>query len=116
MNKYRRRTARRRVALLGVAAILFQAILFGWHHHDLVLSSRGIQPEVHAAGTVPLGPATEEDGCDTCQALHHMTGAPGEFTALPPPTATAAVIHPPAAVLTDRSAERAFRARAPPRA
>ncbi len=109
-------SARRRVALLGIVAILFQAILFGWHHHDLVLSSRGAQPVVHAAGAVPLSPASAEDDCDICQALHHLTGAPGETAALAPPLATAAVIQPPAVVLADGAAEKGFRARAPPRA
>src|SRR5437763_273421 len=35
-RRYRTQTTvRRRVALIGVAAILFQAFLFGWHHYAL---------------------------------------------------------------------------------
>ncbi len=111
-----RRVAQRRVALLGIVAILFQAILFGWHHHPLVLASRSAQPVVHAGGAAPLTPANAEDDCDICQALHHLTGVPVEVAAPPLPPATASVVHPPAAVLADGAAERAFRARAPPQA
>jgi hypothetical protein len=116
VNEQPHRAARRRVAVLGCLAILFQAILFGWHHHDLVLSSRGAQPVAHSHDTAPLSPATAEDGCDICQVLHHLTVAPGEIVALSPPKATVSIVHAPAAIRVDPATERAFRARAPPRA
>src|SRR5204862_219381 len=53
--------ARRRVALLGIVAVLLQAILFGWHHHPLPLSSRGSPPAVTVANAaLPLLPASAE--------------------------------------------------------
>ena len=116
MNRTAHRGGRRWIALLGILAILFQAILFGWHHHQLAPSSHSAQPVVHANETAPLSPATAEDDCDICAALHHLTGAPGEFAALPLPAAIAAVVHRQTRVLVDRTGERGFRARAPPRA
>ena len=85
MNEPLRRPARRRVALLGCLAILLQAILFGWHHHELALPSHGAPPAAYAEGGTPLSPATAEDDCDICQALHHLRAAPGEVALLPLP-------------------------------
>jgi hypothetical protein len=116
VNKAPRRAPRRRVALLGVVAILFQAILFGWHHHPLVLASYDAQPIAHGAGGAPLSPATADDDCDICQALHHLSGSPVEFTALAPPAALAAGPCLPDLALPGQAFARAFQARAPPRA
>jgi hypothetical protein len=107
---------RRRVALLGILAILFQAILFGWHHHPLAPASRGAEPVAHGQGSAPLSPATAEDDCDICQALHHLNASPGEFAALPLPAGPASALHLPDFVLADRASELPFQARAPPRA
>ncbi len=106
----------RRLALLGVAAILFQAILFGWHYHELALPSRGAQPALHAAGTAPPAPSSAADDCDICIALHHFSAAPVALVALPLPTLTAFAAPRPAEILGDPAARRAFQARAPPRA
>jgi hypothetical protein len=116
MNRIVHHGARRRVALLGVVAILLQAILFGWHHHAVALASHGAQSDVHANGVVPFSPATAADDCDICQTLHHLTGAPGEFAVLLLPAAVVVVGHRSAIVLVDRAAQQGFRARAPPRA
>lgn len=116
MNATVNRGARRRVTLAGILAVLFQAILFGWHHHALPLSSRGAQPVIHRSTAAPLFPASDEDHCDICQALHHLTAAPADIVAaLPPPAAGATVRHPDP-VRADRDRRRVFEARAPPRA
>jgi hypothetical protein len=116
VNRAFNRASRRRVAVLGVVAILFQAILFGWHHHPLVMASHGVQPVAHGQGSVPLSPTTAEDDCDICQALHHLSAAPAEFAAVAPPAARASVLSLPGCVLAGRASARAFQARAPPRA
>jgi hypothetical protein len=112
------RTARlrRRVALIGVGAILFQAILFGWHHHALALPSRGAPPAAHGEGSAPLSPATAEDDCDICQMLHHLRAAPGEVASLPLPAGAASALALPELVLKGRGSPRVFQARGPPRA
>jgi hypothetical protein len=110
------RGIRRRVALLGVVAVLFQAILSGWHHHPLPPNSRAAQPIVVASGAVPLSPAAAEDDCDICRALHHLRAAPGEFAALAAPAAAVMALPLPGLMLAGRGSERAFQARAPPRA
>jgi len=109
-----RRHAQRGVgARVAVFAVLFQAILFGWHHHDLRLSGRLPAPVVENSSSLPQI-ADDEDACEICQVLHHLTAAPVDFVGAPapptvapiPPTGdTAAVARPPAL---------AFRARAPP--
>jgi len=116
VNNELNRAPRRRVAFLGVVAILFQAILFGWHHHPLVLASQVAQPAAHGAGDAPLSPATADDDCDICQALHNLSGSPVEFTALAPPTAPALVLYLPDLAVAGRGFAPAFQARAPPRA
>ena len=115
MNKEFHRGARRRVALIGVVAVLFQAILFGWHHHALTLASRGVPPAAHGDGSAPLSPATAEDDCDICQVLHHLRPAPGEIASLPPPAGAASPPTLPELVRQGRGVTRAFQARAPPR-
>jgi hypothetical protein len=105
---------RRRVALVGVLAVLFQALLFGWHHHPLALGSHAA-PAVHAAG-LTLSPAIDEDGCDICAALHHVSAAAGEFISLAPPAEAASAAVLPDLGAAERACARAFQARAPPRA
>jgi hypothetical protein len=106
---------RRLTALIGVAAILFQAILFGWHHHDLQFADR----LTHAATIVANGaasspPDADADGCEICQTLHHQSAATPEslFAAAPPPLAVSPEPHD-AEFIADAVA-LAFRARAPP--
>jgi hypothetical protein len=109
--------ARRRVALLGIVAVLFQAILFGWHHHELGPASRGSQPIVTVANAAtPLSPASAEDECDICMALHHLSASPGEFVLLPIPPIAASTPPLPILLQAARASEHAFHARAPPRA
>ncbi len=94
-----RMTARRRVALIGVAAILFQALLFGWHHHGLRLAARG-EPATSVYSALRQMPAAvAEDSCEICAVLHHQNA-----------------IDLPAPDFLDRADTRWFHARAPPRA
>jgi hypothetical protein len=109
--------ARRRSALLGVFAVLFQAILFGWHHHELRPASRGSQPVVTVSNaTSPLSPASAEDECDICMALHHLSASPVEFVFLPMPVAAASTLPLPILLQATRASGHGFLARAPPRA
>jgi hypothetical protein len=108
MNPARAMTAR-----LGVLAVLFQAILFGWHHHDLTFPGRLSMPVIENHSATPQI-ADDEDGCEICQVFHHLTAAPVEFPAIEPPRAVIAgsVDRDPAMVRG--TAAVAFQARAPP--
>jgi hypothetical protein len=108
-------TARRRVALIGVAAILLQALLFGWHHHGLPRIARGGPAAGFYDPSGPLPSTLAEDSCEICAVLHHQNASPLAFTAPPAPAATASAIVLPAPVFLDRTDARGFRARAPPR-
>jgi len=106
--------ARRRVALIGVAAILFQAFLFGWHHHALVLpQSFGPIASVQSA-TQPLAPATAEELCEICAVLHQQSAAPPAFATPPAPCCTGVATHRSEADPIGRNDARIFQARAPP--
>ena len=106
--------ARRRVARLAVFAVLFQAMLFGWHHHLLPATARA-DPAVtlHNAGS-PLSPAAAEDSCEICVALHHLSASPLDFAVAPLPPVGAAAAYLPERASLDRAIDRAFHARAPP--
>jgi hypothetical protein len=108
-------TARRRAARLAVFAVLFQAMLFGWHHHSLPAMARNADPAVTLHNTaLPLLPAAAEDSCEICIALHHLSASPLDFAVPPPPSIGTAVVHLPAEAFLDRALDRAFHARAPP--
>lgn len=105
---------RRRIALVGVAAILLQAMLFGWHHHAVALpGSSGPIATLHSA-TEPLAPATAEELCEICAVLHQQSAAPLAFVEPPKPSVTAALSDLPSPVAHNRGT-RGFDARAPPR-
>ncbi len=108
-------TPRRRVARLAVFAVLFQAMLFGWHHHSLPAMARSTHPTVslhHDA--LPLSPAAAEDSCEICIALHHLSASPLDFAVPPLPSIAAAAPRLPDQAFIDRAIGRAFHARAPP--
>jgi len=108
-------TARRRVARLTVFAVLLQAMLFGWHHHSLPAMARSTDPAVtlHNGG-LPLSPASAEDSCEICIALHHLSASPLDFAVPPLPPIGAAVAYLPDRAFLGRAIDRAFHARAPP--
>jgi hypothetical protein len=108
-------TARRRVARLAIFAVLFQAMLFGWHHHSLPAMARSTDPAVtlHNGG-LPLSPASAEDSCEICIALHHLSASPLDCAVPPLPPIGAAAAYLPDQAFPDRAIDRAFHARAPP--
>ena len=109
-----RMTARGRVALIGVAAILFQALLFGWHHHGLAWAARGGPAASFYDASRPLPTTVAEDNCEICAVLHHQSASPLAFVVPSTPPAFASVVDLPAPVLLDRANTRGFHARAPP--
>jgi hypothetical protein len=98
---------------LGVFAVLFQAILFGWHHHDLDFAGRLPVPVAENPAAAPQI-ADDEDGCEICQVLHHLTAATVEFAAAPPPLALCIAQIAGNADRIPLTPALAFRARAPP--
>jgi hypothetical protein len=108
-----RSTAQRLATRLGLFAMLFQAILFGWHHHDLPVAGRLPAPILENPTIAPQL-AVDEDGCEICQVLHHLTAAPVDIVAVPPPLAVNAISVPGVAAFAARTPALAFRARAPP--
>jgi hypothetical protein len=108
-------TARRRAARLAIFAVLFQAMLFGWHHHSLPAMARSAHPVVSLRNTgLPLSPAAAEDSCEICIALHHLSASPLDFAVPPLPSIGTAVPPLPDQASLDRAIDRAFHARAPP--
>jgi hypothetical protein len=99
---------------LGLFAILFQAMLFAWHHHPLVLSGNLPAPIV-ANGAGPIQPADiDEDGCEICSVLHHLTGATVDFIVAPPPAPIASAAILSKTNFVAQGPALAFHARAPP--
>jgi hypothetical protein len=105
--------ARGFAARLGLLAVLFQAILFGWHHHDLTFAGRLPTPVVENHSAAPQI-ADDEDGCEICQVLHHLTAAPVEFPAIEPPRALITDSLRRDTAIVRGGAAAAFQARAPP--
>ena len=104
----------KRVALLGVFAVVLQAILFAWHHHDLAFAGRGA-PLTLSAPASPDSPATVADECEICIALHHQAAAPLAFMVAPVPGLVAAPRAERERVFLVLAEYRAFHSRAPPR-
>jgi hypothetical protein len=71
-------------AFLGIFAILFQAVLFAWHHHTIVLPA---QNTTAAGSQVVVSsdhfPAAADDDCALCFALAHHNVTPVDFFAAP---------------------------------
>ena len=108
-----RRAGRRPAALLGLFAILFQAVLFGWHHHDLAFSGGGPQRVICSNASASQA-ADDEDGCEICQVLHHQAASAGDGIAAPMPGFAASLSIAAAPVFIAQPLALAFRARAPP--
>jgi hypothetical protein len=110
-----RQTRRRAYALVGTFAILFQAVLFAWHHHPASFHARSaVATPTLAAPTSPVMPALADHDCEICFALSHHGAVPvGLFVANRP-------LHAPllrsrlAAVDTSPAPYILFRSRAPP--
>jgi hypothetical protein len=108
-----RHAAPRLAARLGLFVVLFQAILFGWHHHDLPFPGRLPAPVLENPITTPQL-ADDQDGCEICQVLHHLTAAPVDVAGAPPPLAVASASITVKTAFLVRTLALAFRARAPP--
>jgi hypothetical protein len=110
-----RRTLRGAATRLAIFAVLYQALLFGWHHHRLSFADGRHAPLASIENsTAPAPPAADEDGCAICSVLHHQVLAGGELAAalpLPIPSAAAPAGDEPVAVPRQAGG---FRARAPP--
>lgn len=108
-----RRAATRLAAKLGLFALLFQAILFGWHHHGLPFVGRLAVPVLQNPTAAPQL-ADNEDSCEICQVLHHLTAAPVYVVIAPLPllAASASIAVEPS--FFAHTFALAFRARAPP--
>ena len=103
----------KRAGLLGVFAILFQAILFGWHHHDLPFAARGA-PLVLSTPASGVFPAEAGGECEICIVLHHQATAPLAFIVAPIPADPASMVYLPDLISRGRGSERVFQARGPP--
>ena len=75
-----RHRPRRFTALVAVFAVIFQALLFAWHHHELPFASRGA-PVVVAAATGWAAPALADRDCPICSAVAHHGAVPVELFA-----------------------------------
>jgi hypothetical protein len=116
-DKPRGSAPRRGAALLGIFAILLQAMLFGEHRHPLPVSSQDTPALLAAApATGHEAPARADNDCQICFALGHHSAAPVGFVA--PPLAAHAALHRSslAAVVAPGAPYLLFRSRAPPRA
>jgi hypothetical protein len=108
-----RGTAQHLAARLGFFAVLFQAILFGWHHHDLIVAGRLAMPVMERPAATPQV-IDDEDGCEICQVLHHLTAAPVDAVSTAPPLTLAVATAAPETVFAVRGLPAGFHARAPP--
>jgi hypothetical protein len=106
--------AARLAARLGIFAILFQAILFGWHHHDLVFAHGQPQQAIISSNAGATQPADDEDGCEICQVLHHQAAFSSDGIAAPLPGLAPSPSATDEPQLVVRTLGLAFRARAPP--
>ena len=107
-------TEHRPIALIAIAAILFQALLFGWHHHGLAWAARGGPAASLYDASRPLPSTVAEDSCEICAVLHHQSASPLAFAASPIPSPIPSAVDLPAPVFLDRADSRGFHARAPP--
>ncbi len=115
-DRPRVQASRRGAALLGIFAMLLQAVLFAEHRHPLVFS-RGAPTFLAAApATGHETPGRADGDCQICFVLAHHSAAPIGFVAAHLPahatlgtSAFGAVVSPGAPYLL-------FRSRAPPRA
>jgi hypothetical protein len=108
---------RRCAALLGIFAILLQAVLFAEHHHLLPVFSQGTPALLAAAPANGHDtPGRAGNDCQICFALAHHSAAPVVFVAASPPIHTALRTSVIGAVVTPVASYLLFRSRAPPRA
>jgi len=108
-----RHTPRRFTALVAVFAVIFQALLFAWHHHELPFAPRGA-PVVVAAATGSAAPTLADRDCPICSAVAHHGAVPVELFATLLPEGSVQRRRPPPAPADSRTPYLLFRSRAPP--
>ena len=108
-------TRRRVAALLGVVALLFQAILSAWHHHTPRLPQHGLSV-VGSIGVANRDPVQQsaDDDCQICLTLSHYTAVAVDFFAAPSADQEALPLLSAAAITLPDSSYLLFRSRAPP--
>lgn len=111
-----RRLPRRAAALVGILAVLFQAVLSAWHHHHAPLlhsrAASGVTTLV--APTSPFMPLLADHDCQICFTLSHHGAVPVDFFAAK--LSEEAPLHQTriAAVVAPLAPYLLFRSRAPP--
>jgi hypothetical protein len=103
-------------AVLGVIAILFQAMLFAWHHHALPYSSHSAPWIAALAGGGPEMPTAADHDCEICFALAHHGAVPVDLFPAALPQQTSLQQIRAATVVISVAAYLLFQSRAPPRA
>jgi len=77
-----RKIGRRVAALTGAFAILVQAVLFGWHHHEIPFRQHAaFGVTILAPPTSPAMPAADDHDCQICFALGHHGALTVDFFA-----------------------------------
>jgi hypothetical protein len=103
------------VALVAILAMLFQAVLFAWHHHAAPFYWRPASAVTSlAAPTSPVMPASADHLCEICFTLSHHGFVPVDFFAAKPPEEAPLHQTRMAAVDTPLAPYFLFRSRAPP--
>jgi hypothetical protein len=108
-------TSRRRTVLLGIFAILFQAMLCAWHHHAHPFTLRSAPAAVALAADDDEVPVSADDNCQFCFAISHHSAAPVDFFAPAPPGHSLAQEAQATPVICPLAPYLLFRSRAPPR-
>jgi len=109
------RIPRQAIALACILAMLFQAVLFAWHHHAAPFHARATAATTTlAAPSAPVIPASDEHDCQICFTLNHHGAVPVDFFVAKPPQQAPLRQVWIAAVDTPLAAYLLFRSRAPP--
>jgi hypothetical protein len=106
---------RRAAALLGVVALLFQAILSAWHHHTHPLPLHGLSAvgSIVVANGDPVQQSADDD-CQICLTLGHYTAVTVDFFAARSADHEALPLLSAAAITLPDPSYLLFRSRAPP--
>jgi hypothetical protein len=108
------RPPRRATAILGIFAVVLQAMLFAWHHHAHPLLTRTAPVVAALAASGQEMPASARGDCQTCFALSHHGAVPVDLFKAPPPDPLPVQSVRGNAVCTPLAYYVLFRSRAPP--
>ncbi|MGC2203740.1 MAG: hypothetical protein WA633_26790 [Stellaceae bacterium] len=107
-------TPRRIIAAISSFVILFQAIVFAWHHHELSFSSGRTSTVAIAAAPSPVPPASADEDCQICFAISHHGAIPVDLVTAELPDRLPLPHASPAAVFIVVARYPFFHSRAPP--